>query len=183
MSFSTAFKCFLNTSRDSDSTTSLDSPFQCLITFSEKKFFLLPNLNLPWCNLRLFPLVLLPVTHEKSSTAVEVELSHQYPITCCCCVTDGSRGAIWQNGFWLGSVDRAKVCHWIPPCRKKCNPLTFISAFWKFLETKQWVRAEWGGGWCVSALATATDCYKHGIQALVHHWWKCIANGDDCVEK
>jgi len=26
--------------------------------------------------------------------AVEVEPSHQYPITCCCCVTDGSRGDI-----------------------------------------------------------------------------------------
>ena len=25
--------------------------------------------------------------------AVEVEPSHQYPITCCCRVTDGSRGA------------------------------------------------------------------------------------------
>jgi len=26
--------------------------------------------------------------------AVEVELSHQYPITCCCRVADGSRGAV-----------------------------------------------------------------------------------------
>jgi len=26
--------------------------------------------------------------------AVEVELSNQYPITFCCCVTDGSRGAL-----------------------------------------------------------------------------------------
>jgi len=26
--------------------------------------------------------------------AVEVELSHQYSITSCCCVTDGSRGAV-----------------------------------------------------------------------------------------
>ena len=27
-------------------------------------------------------------------TAVEAELSHQYPMMCCCCVTDGSRGAL-----------------------------------------------------------------------------------------
>lgn len=27
--------------------------------------------------------------------AVEVEPSHQYPIPCCCCVTDGSKGAQW----------------------------------------------------------------------------------------
>jgi len=25
--------------------------------------------------------------------------------------------------------------------------------------------------------------YKHGIQALVHHWQKCIVNGGDYVEK
>jgi len=29
------------------------------------------------------------------SMAVEVEPSHQYPIPCCCCVTDGSKGAQW----------------------------------------------------------------------------------------
>ena len=26
--------------------------------------------------------------------AVEIESSHQYPITFCCCMTDGSRGAV-----------------------------------------------------------------------------------------
>jgi len=38
---------FLNTSRDSDSTTSLGSLFQCLTTLSIKKFFQISNLNLP----------------------------------------------------------------------------------------------------------------------------------------
>lgn len=37
---------------------SLDSPFQCLTPLLEKKFFLMPNQNLPWHNLRPFPLVL-----------------------------------------------------------------------------------------------------------------------------
>ena len=46
--------------------------------------------------------------------AVEVEPSHQYPTTCCCCVTDGSRGAGWQNGVWPGSGDETKVWNWIP---------------------------------------------------------------------
>ena len=32
--------------------------------------------------------------------ALEVEPSHQYPITCCCHATDGSRGAVWHNGVW-----------------------------------------------------------------------------------
>jgi len=27
------------------------------------------------------------------------------------------------------------------------------------------------------------DFYEHGMQALVHHWKKCITNGGDCVEK
>jgi len=52
--------------------------------------------------------------------AVEVELPHQYSVTFCCCETDGSRRAVWQNGAWQGSADEAKGCHWTPPCRK--NP-------------------------------------------------------------
>jgi len=37
-----------------------------------------------------------PMTSEVDvgSMAVEVEPSHQHSITCCCCVTDGSRGAV-----------------------------------------------------------------------------------------
>jgi len=34
--------------------------------------------------------------------------------------------------------------------------------------------------WATSAGA---DFYKCGMQALVHRWQKCIANGGDCVEK
>ena len=37
---------------------------------------------------------------------------------CCCCVTDGSRGAVWQNGVWHESADETKVYHWISPCGK-----------------------------------------------------------------
>ena len=37
-----------------------------------------------------------PTTSEADvgGTAVEDEPSHQYPTTRCCCVTDGSRGAV-----------------------------------------------------------------------------------------
>ena len=55
---------------------------------------------------------------DVGAMAVEAEPSHQYSITFCCCVTDGSRGAVWQNGVWHGSAYEAKVCHWIPPCIK-----------------------------------------------------------------
>jgi len=41
-----------------DSITCLGSLFQCITTLSEKKFLLIFNLNLPWCNLRSLPLVL-----------------------------------------------------------------------------------------------------------------------------
>jgi len=37
----------------------------------------------------------------------------------------------------------------------------------------------------VKQLATSTgaDFYEHGIQALVHHWQKCIASGGYYVKK
>ena len=66
--------CVLHTSRDGDSTTSLGSPFQCLITLLEKKFFLISNWNLPWCNLRPFPLVLLLVMWEKRPSPTSQQL-------------------------------------------------------------------------------------------------------------
>ena len=50
--------------------------------------------------------------------AVEVEPSHQYFITFCCCETDGSRGAVWHNGVWHGSAYEANLSNWIYPCGK-----------------------------------------------------------------
>ena len=63
----------LNTSRDGDSTTSLGSLFQGLITLSVKNFFLISNLNLLWCNFRPFPLVLSLVTWEKRLIPTSLE--------------------------------------------------------------------------------------------------------------
>ena len=37
---------------------------------------------------------------------------------------------------------------------KKWHPLTFINACWAFIEIKQWVWAQWGSGWCISAMVT-----------------------------
>ena len=70
MSLSTTSKWFLNTFRDGDSTTSVGSPFQCLTTLAVKKCFLISNLNLPWHNLRPFPLVLSPVRRDQPHSAV-----------------------------------------------------------------------------------------------------------------
>ena len=63
----------LNTSRECDSTTTLCSLFQCLITFLVEKFFLIHNLNLPWCNLRPSALVLSLVTWEKTPTPTSLQ--------------------------------------------------------------------------------------------------------------
>ncbi|KAK4821778.1 LOW QUALITY PROTEIN: hypothetical protein QYF61_000839 [Mycteria americana] len=70
----TARSCaFTNYLLDGDSTASLGSLFQCLTTLSVKKFFLISNLNLPWCNLRPFPLVLSLVTWDKRPTPTSLQ--------------------------------------------------------------------------------------------------------------
>jgi len=73
---------------------------------------------------KLMPPILLcwPTTSEANvvDMAVEVEPSRQYSIKFCCCMTDDSRGALWQNGVWHGSAYETKVCNWIPLCGKNC---------------------------------------------------------------
>lgn len=47
----------LNVSRDKDSTTSLNSLSQWLAALSVRKFFLMSNLNLPWCKFVLIAIL------------------------------------------------------------------------------------------------------------------------------
>jgi len=93
-----------------------------------------------------------PITSEADvgGMAVEAEPPYQHCVTCCCCMTNGSRGAVWQNDSWYGSEYEEIVGHWIPPCEKKGHPLTSTDVCWKFMETKQWLWAQWGSGWCSS---------------------------------
>jgi len=37
--------------------------------------------------------------------------------------------------------------------------------------------------WQQQVTSAGADIYKCGMQALAHHWQKCIASGSDCVEK
>ena len=83
---------------------------------------------------------------------VEVEPSHQYSITFHCCVTDGTGGALWQNGTWHGSVDEVKVCHWNPSCRKSCthwHSVTLAEQSWRPNSEvvggafQQWEQQQW----------------------------------------
>ena len=75
--------------------------------------------------------------------AVEIESSHQHSMTYCCCVTDGSREAVWQNGVWLASVYEAKEFHWILPCRKKLCPLILLDYCRIFMETMDVSTLRW----------------------------------------
>ena len=102
------------------------------------------------------------VSKVDGGMAVEDEPSHQYSITFCCCATDGSRGAVWQNIIWHRSIYGTQEWIWIPPCRKKWHPLTFINACWMSVESKQWIGAQWGGEWRVSAVAIAMWKTSHG---------------------
>ena len=69
---------FLNTSRDGDSPTSLGSLCHCLTALLEDKCVLIPNLNLPWHNLKLSPLVL-SLCQWRRVTATTAETWHPLP--------------------------------------------------------------------------------------------------------
>lgn len=72
MSLSATSTCLLNTTRNGDSTTSLGILFQCLITLPVKYFFLISNLNQPWCSLRLVYIVLPLVTRGKRLAPTQI---------------------------------------------------------------------------------------------------------------
>ena len=132
-----------------------------------------------------------PTTSEASvgGMAAGVEPSHQHSIAFHCChMPDSSRRAIWKTGVWYGSADEAKVWNWIPPCGKN-------GTCWHSLMLAEYLRRpnsgcehiEAAGGafqqWWQWVTFAGAYCYGHGKQALVHHWWKCIGNDDDYVEK
>ena len=95
------------------------------------------------------------------------------------------RGAIWPNGIWHGSMCEAKVWNWTPLCRKNVTHWHSSALMNVFggetadVSTLRWWIV-WQWLWVTSSGAGFYECSQ---QALVHCWWKCIANGGDCVEK
>jgi len=91
---------------------------------------------------------------------------------------------VFDTEVWMKHMYR-----WITPCGKKgthWHSLILVKCCWR----PKWMWAQWSSGWCISAVVpvtvshpTGADCYKRDVRALVHHWWKCIANGGDYVEK
>ena len=111
----------------------------------------------------------------------EIEPSHQYSILLLWDRLQQSSSltwkCIWSKGASLNSF------MW-----KKWQPLTFTDACWMFTETKQRQWTQWGGGWCISAVVTEGHLcwcrfWEHCMQTLVHHWQKCLANGNDHAKK
>jgi len=119
--------------------------------------------------------------------AVVVEPSHHYPITCCCCVTDGSRG---QSDKMAAHVD----VHMKQRCvtefllveknGTRWHSLMLAECFWR--PNSGCEHSEAVGGvfqqWWQQVTFIGADCYEHSMLALFHHWWKCIANGGYYVE-
>ena len=59
--------------------------------------------------------------------AVEVECSHQYPVTFCCCAADGSRGAVWQNKVQMKQRCVTEFLH----VEKITLSSVFVDCLWK----------------------------------------------------
>ena len=77
---------------------------------------------------------------------------------------------------------------------EKIAPSDIVNTCWMFMETKQWMWAQWGCEWCISPVVTLiwrtihipdshAGFYESGIQALLHCWQKWRANGGNDVEK
>ena len=126
---------------------------------------------------------------DTRATAVEVEPSHQYCITRCCCVTDGSRRAVWQNGIWQRSVDEA----FFPPCGKKGTQwhTTLAEYLWRPNSgcehsdvvgdvSQQWLQ------WCERQAMLQMAMHRYDITKWRPFWYSPLckpANGGDYVEK
>ena len=72
----------------------------------------------------------------------------------------------WKH-VWSRDVE------WNSSMMEKPHPLTFINACWMFLETKQWMWAQWGDGWCV--LGVVTMAWEMTWKNKPHSGWPCTA--------
>jgi len=89
---------------------------------------------------------------------------------------------------WRARQYEAKVCHCILPCRKKAHTGIhgYLLSFYgdqKVDVSSEAVDGAFQQQWQQWVISHGKDFYKHSMQALVHHWWKCIASGGDCAEK
>jgi len=75
----------------------------------------------------------------------------------------------WQQRGSLTEWHLTWKCMWNkgvslnPSMWKKMHLLSFSTTYWTFVETKQWIAALWGIGWCFSAVITATVVTSAGF--------------------
>ena len=114
---------------------------------------------------------------------------HQYFIILCCCVMDGSRGAVWQNGIWRASANEVRGWNWIPPCGKKMAP---IGIHWHLLNvcgdqpvdvsTMRWWVVYFSSGSNDSGppplvqISTSTACSSCSSLVQTHSYWCGLQN-------
>ena len=119
--------------------------------------------------------------------AVKVETPHYY-VTFCCLMTDDSRGTVWQNGIRHERVYEGRVLsssmwkngtHWHSLMLGEC--LWRPNSGCEHSEVEGGIFQQWWQGQWVTL--DGEDFNEHGMQAFVHHWQKCVANGDDYIEK
>ena len=67
--------------------------------------------NRPAAEAMLLILLCWPTTSEEDVGGMAVQPFHQYSITFCSHVTDGSSGIVGQNGIGHGSVYESKMCN------------------------------------------------------------------------
>ena len=94
--------------------------------------------------------------------AVEVEPSHQYSIPFCCCVTGGSRGAVWQlvsdMEVWMKRRGVFEFFMW-----KKWCPLMLAECLW------------WPDGVCELSEAVDFSSGDCNVKDKLCCWWQCKA--------
>ena len=71
---------------------------------------------------------------------------------------------LWQWGWTFPSL-WSKVVSLSSSMWKKWHPFTFIDTWWMFAETEEWMWAQWGSWWYISAVVTATVGHG-GLQLL-----------------
>jgi len=79
-----------------------------------------------WTLPAIFHYIFVAVKWQQRNSLTEWRLTWKYII---------SKGVSMKSSMW-----------------KKWWPLTFIDGWWMLMETNQWMWAQWGGRWCVSAV-------------------------------
>jgi len=124
---------------------------------------------------KIMPCILLSghrnIRRRVGGMVVEIEPSHQHSISLCCCATDGSRGAVWQNDMEVHAKQRCgtEIWQWIRQC------LLYV------YETKQWM---WDQAvrWWVAHFRSGNG----GIKDNLHSERLCAAVtlwNDDCLDQ